>query len=147
MKSSSIGCRPFLADELLVSMKRATDAKHAVLTLVKIKYRAPEMWLNPCLICLSRLEKTCAEMKDEHEEAHGSAGGSCENFTKSGMTLRHEMSKSDELPRWLVKNIKKNPWHVKSSKITIFLASSVVTMLTLAKRYSRQVQLHAVRAD
>ena len=42
------------------------DAKHAVLTLVKIKDRAPETRLNPCLIYLSRLEKMHVEFTSKN---------------------------------------------------------------------------------
>lgn len=59
-------------------MKRVKDAKHEVLTLVKIKQRVPENQLNPCLIYLSMLEKICVQLTDEHMKAHGGAGGSYE---------------------------------------------------------------------
>ena len=58
------------------SMQCATDAKHAVLTLVKIKHRTPETRLNPCLIYLSRLEQMHVELTDEHMDEHSGAGGS-----------------------------------------------------------------------
>ena len=53
-----------LTGQLLVSAKCVADAKHAVLTLVKFKHRAPEMRLNQCLIYFSRLEKMCVELED-----------------------------------------------------------------------------------
>ena len=40
-------------------------------------------------------------------DTHGSAGGSYEFCTKSDMTLRYEVSKTDQLPRGMVKNMKK----------------------------------------
>ena len=58
-------------------MKRVTDAKHVVLTLiVKIKHRTPETRSNSHLIYLSRLEQMNVELTDEHIEAHGGPGGS-----------------------------------------------------------------------
>ena len=75
-----------------------TDAKYAVLTLVKIKHRTPETRLNPYLIYLSRLEQMHVELTDEHMDAHGGAGGSYEFCTKSGMTLRYDVSKNDPFP-------------------------------------------------
>ena len=42
-------------------MKHVADAKHEVLTLVKIKHRSPETRISPCLIYLSRLEKMHVE--------------------------------------------------------------------------------------
>ena len=38
------------------------------------------------------------ELTDKHMEAHGDAGGSYEFCTKSGMTLRYDVSKSDPFP-------------------------------------------------
>ena len=64
---------------------------HKVLILVKIKHRTPETRLNPCLMCLSRLEQMHVELTDEHMDAHGSAGGSYEFFTKSSMKLRYDV--------------------------------------------------------
>ena len=71
-----------------LSTERATDAKCAVFTLAMIKCRAPDTWLNPCLICLSRLEQMRIEPTDEHAEANGGASKSCKLFTKSRMVLR-----------------------------------------------------------
>ena len=57
-------------------MKRVTDTKHVVLTLVKIKHRTPETQLNPCyLIYLSRLEQMSVDLRDKHMKAHDKAGG------------------------------------------------------------------------
>ena len=67
------------------------DAKYAVLTLAKIKHRAPETLLNPYLIYLSRLEQMHVELTDEHMDAHGSDGGRYEFCTKSGMMLRYDV--------------------------------------------------------
>ena len=39
------------------------------------------------------LEQMHVELTCEHMEAHGSAGGSYEFWTKSGMTLRHDVWK------------------------------------------------------
>ena len=72
-------------------MKRVTDAKHVVLTPVKINHRTPETRLNPCLIYLSRLEQMNVELTDEHMEAHGGAGSSYLFCTKSSMMLRHDV--------------------------------------------------------
>ena len=110
------------------------DAKHAVLTLVKIKHGAPETRLNPCLIYLSRLEEMHVELTGEHMEAHSSTGRSYLSCTKSSMMLRCDVSKSDPLPHEMVQNLKKNPRHAKSSKMTIFRAGSGVAMFTLATR-------------
>ena len=82
------------------------DSKHAVLTIVKIKHRTPETLLNPYLIYLSRLDQMHVELTDEHIDAHGGAGSNYEICTKSDMTLRHDVSKSDSLLRETVKNIK-----------------------------------------
>ena len=79
------------------------------------------------------------ELTDEHMEEHGGASGSYEFCTKYGMTLRCDVSKSDQFPRMTVKNIKKNLRHAKSSKITIFRADTATAMFTLAKRWSHQV--------
>ena len=46
------------------------------------------------------------ELTDKHMDTHGGAGGSYEFCTKSGMTLRYDVSKSDPLPRKTVKNVK-----------------------------------------
>ena len=46
-------------------MKRVTDAKHTVLTLVKIKLRTHETRLNPHLIYLSKLEQIHDELMDD----------------------------------------------------------------------------------
>ena len=54
-------------------MKRVTDDKHEVLTLVKIKHSTPETRLNPHLIYHSRLEQMNVELTDEHMDAHGGA--------------------------------------------------------------------------
>ena len=51
-------------------MKRVIDAKHAFLNLAKIKYRSPEMRLNPHLIYLSRLDQMYFESIDEKIAAH-----------------------------------------------------------------------------
>ena len=45
-----------LTDQLFVYVKHVTDAKYAVLNLVKIKHRAPETRFNPYLIYLASLE-------------------------------------------------------------------------------------------
>ena len=68
-KSSCIG---------FVSAKCMADTKHLVLTLVKIKYRTPEMRLNPSLIYLSILEQMHVELTDKNIDAHGSTGVSYE---------------------------------------------------------------------
>ena len=46
------------------------------------------------------------ELTDEHMDAHGGAGGSYDFFTKCGMTLRYDVSKSDPLPNRTIQNIK-----------------------------------------
>ena len=85
-----------IVDWLIVCLcKRVTDAKDAVLTLVKINQRVPETQLNPFLIYLSILEQTHIELTDKYIESHGSAGSVYEFCTKSSMTLRHDVSKSD----------------------------------------------------
>ena len=126
-------------------MKHVTYSIHTVLTLVKIKHRAPETQLNPCLIFLSMLEQMQVELTDEHIHAHGRAGGSYEFCTKHDMTLRYEVSKSDQLPVTTIKNVKKNHQHAKSSKIIIFRAGSGTTIITHAKSWSHQVTLHSMR--
>ena len=90
-------------------MKRVTDSKHAVLTPVKVKHRTPETRPNPCLIYLSssRLKQMCVELMDEHMDEHDGAGSSYEFYAKSRMTLRYNVSKSDQLPGTTVKNAKK----------------------------------------
>ena len=80
-------------------------------------------------------------------EGHGDAGGSYEFCMESGVTLRYDVSKSDPLPRSTIKNNIFFPRHAKSSKITICRANSGAVMLTLAKRWSREVQLRSTRAD
>ena len=80
-------------------IKRVTDVKHAVLTLVKIKHRIPKMGLIPHLIYLSMLERMHVESTDEHMDKHFGAGGSYEFCTKYGMTLRYDVSKSDQILR------------------------------------------------
>ena len=71
------------------------DTNFAVLTLVKIKHKTPETRLNPHLIYLSRLKKMHVELKDEHKDAHGGAGGRYEFCTMYGMTLCYDVSKRD----------------------------------------------------
>ena len=83
-----------MTDQSFVSMKLAIDAKHAVLTLVKIKHRAPEVRLNPCLIYLSILEQMSIELTYENVEEHGSTGVRCLFCTKSDVTLRHDVQKA-----------------------------------------------------
>ena len=83
-----------------------TDAKYAVLTLVKINHRTPETRLNPHLIYLSRLEQMHVELTDEQMDTHGDAGVSYEFCMKSGMKLRYDVSKSDQLTSSTIKNIK-----------------------------------------
>ena len=78
-----------------------------VLTLVKIKHRTPKTQLNPHLIYLSRLGQMNVELTDEHMEEQGGAGGSYYFCTKSSMTLRYDVSKSDPLPHETVKYAKK----------------------------------------
>ena len=46
------------------------------------------------------------ELTDKHMDAHSGAGGSYEFCTKSDMTLRYDMSKSDQLTGITVKNVK-----------------------------------------
>ena len=115
-----------------------TDAKHAVLTLVKIKHRTPETRLNPYLIYLSRLKQMHVELTDKHMDAHGGACDSYVLYTISGMTLRYDVSKNDHFLHKTVKNIKKNR-HAKSSKMTIFRAGSRAAIIILTKRWSQQV--------
>ena len=103
------------------------------LTLVKIKNRTTEVRLNPHLICLSMLEQTHVELTDEHMDAHGGTGGSCEFFAKFGFTLRCDVQRAMHCRAQRSKTLK-NPLHAKSSKITIFRVGSCTTMLTLAKR-------------
>ena len=45
-------------------MECVPDAKHEVLTLVKIKHRTPQTRLNPYLIYLSRFEQMSVELTD-----------------------------------------------------------------------------------
>ena len=68
-----------------------TDAKDSVLTLVKIKHKAPETRPNKCLTCVSRLEQMRVELTDEHMEAHCGVGSSFDFFAKSSITLRHNV--------------------------------------------------------
>ena len=68
-----------------------TDAKYAVLTLVKVKNRTPETRLNPHLIYLSKLEQMHVELTDEHMDAHGGTGSSYEFCTKHGMKLIYDV--------------------------------------------------------
>ena len=79
-------------------MKCKTDSKHEVLTLVKIKHRAPETRLNPCLVYVSRLDQVHTELVDERIEARRSGSGGCEYCVEPGMALRCGVSKSDLLP-------------------------------------------------
>ena len=39
--------------------------------------------------------RMCVELTDEYIDAHDGAGGSYEFCTKTGMTLRYDVSKSD----------------------------------------------------
>ena len=104
---------------------------HKVLTLAKIKCRAPEVRLNPHLICLSMLEQTHVELTDEHMDAHGGTGGSCEFFAKFGFTLRCDVQRAMHCRAQRSKTLKKR--HVKSSKITIFRVGSGTSTFALAK--------------
>ena len=82
------------------------DSKHVVLTLVKIKHRATEARLNPFLTCLSRLDPILTELEDECIDFHGSAGGSCEFYTKSSMAMCDDVSKSGQSPLRTVNSTK-----------------------------------------
>ena len=77
-KSQNGGLYQCLHDGHNYKIKRVTDSKYAVLTLVKIKHRIPETRLNPCLIYLSRLEQMHVELTDAHMDSYGGAGGSYE---------------------------------------------------------------------
>ena len=74
-----------------LSVKRATDAKHAVLTLVQIKHRTLETRINPHLIYLSRLEQVHVELMEECVEVHSGASGAYEVCTEFGVALRHDV--------------------------------------------------------
>ena len=74
----------------------------------------------------------------ECAEAHGGAGGSCECYTKSGITLRYDVQKANITTQNRQMNTQ-NSRQVKSSKITIFLAGSGTVTLDLVKRWSHQV--------
>ena len=63
----------YIVECLIIYMKRVTDSKYVVSTLVKIKHRVPETRINPHLICLSRLEQIRIELTAEYMDARISA--------------------------------------------------------------------------
>ena len=121
---------------MFISAKRVTDAKYVVLTLVKIEQRTPETRLNPHLIYFSMLVQMHVELTDEYMHAHGSAGRRYEFCTKSGMTLRHDVSKKYQFPGLMVKNMKKIKSKFQNHN---FCVVSRAIMLTLAKSGSYQL--------
>ena len=112
---------------------RQMPIMHKVLTLVKIKHRVSESWLNPCLVYISSLGRRRIELTGKNMGTRGRAR--C--FYLFCIRLGSDRCvRSDQLPVRAVKNEKKLSL---SRKITIFSEEFAAAMLTLAKILSHQV--------